>query len=118
MEGNPVFSYLDAFGTDLDKIQELKAHYQRGGLGDGTVKKYLLEVLLEFLEPIQKRRAQFEGDGGAVMEILRMGTEKANDTASPNPCRGQKCYRYRLLLKRGESGEPLAGSIPLGKRDH
>lgn len=82
IEGNPVFSYLDAFGTDLDKIQELKAHYQRGGLGDGTVKKYLLEVLLEFLEPIQKRRAQFEGDAGAVMEILRMGTEKANKTAS------------------------------------
>ena len=82
IEGNPVFSYLDAFGTDQDKIQELKAHYQRGGLGDGTVKKYLLEVLLEFLEPIYKRRAEFEGDTGAVMELLRKGTEKANETAS------------------------------------
>ncbi len=82
VEGNPVFSYLDAFGTDLDKIQELKAHYQKGGLGDGTVKKYLIEVLLEFLEPIHKRRAMFEGDNGAIMEILRKGTEKANETAS------------------------------------
>jgi len=82
VEGNPVFSYLDAFGTDLDKIQELKAHYERGGLGDGTVKKYLLENLLEFLEPIQKRRTEFEGDIESVMEILKKGTENANQVAS------------------------------------
>jgi tryptophanyl-tRNA synthetase len=82
VEGNPVFSYLDAFGTDLDKIQELKAHYERGGLGDGTVKKYLLENLLEFLEPIQKRRTEFEGDIESVMEILKKGTDNANQVAS------------------------------------
>ena len=82
VEGNPVFSYLDAFGTDLEKIQELKAHYQRGGLGDSVVKKYLLEVLLEFLEPIQKRRAQFEPDPDGVMHLLLKGTERANETAS------------------------------------
>ena len=82
VEGNPVFSYLDAFGTDLDKIQELKAQYERGGLGDGTVKKYLLENLLEFLEPIQKRRNEFEGDIGSVMEILKKGTKNANQVAS------------------------------------
>lgn len=82
VEGNPVFSYLDAFGTDLDKIQELKAHYERGGLGDGTVKKYLLEVILEFLEPIHQKRAHYEQDPDQVMEILRKGTEQANETAS------------------------------------
>ena len=82
VEGNPVFCYLDAFGTDSQKIQELKDHYQRGGLGDSVVKKYLLEVLLEFLEPIQKRRAVFEKDPNEVMEILRTGTERANETAS------------------------------------
>ncbi len=82
VEGNPVFSYLDAFGTDLEKIAELKAHYQRGGLGDGTVKKYLLEVLLEFLEPIHKKRAIFEKDEAGVMGILKGGTAKANETAS------------------------------------
>lgn len=82
VEGNPVFSYLDAFGTDLDKIQELKAHYERGGLGDSVVKKYLLEVLLEFLEPIQKRRAVYETQLEGIMDILRKGTEKANETAS------------------------------------
>lgn len=82
VEGNPVFSYLDAFGTDLDKIQALKAHYERGGLGDSVVKKYLLEVLLEFLEPIQKRRAAYETQLEGIMDILRKGTEKANETAS------------------------------------
>lgn len=82
VEGNPVFSYLDAFGTDLEKIHELKSHYKGGGLGDGTVKKYLLEVLLEFLEPIHKRRAEYEGDPATVMELLRNGTDKANETAS------------------------------------
>src|SRR4029078_7869321 len=59
VEGNPVFTYLDAFRKDLVKIEELKEHYKRGGLGDSVVKKYLMEVLLEFLEPIRKRREQF-----------------------------------------------------------
>lgn len=82
VEGNPVFSYLDAFGTDLEKIQDLKSHYEQGGLGDSVVKKYLLEVLLEFLEPIQKRRAQFEPDPDGVMNLILKGTERANETAS------------------------------------
>ena len=51
--GNPVFTYLDAFATDKQKVEEMKAHYQRGGLGDSVVKKYLLQVLEEFLEPIR-----------------------------------------------------------------
>ena len=59
VEGNPVFTYLDAFGIDKEKIEEMKAHYSRGGLGDSVVKKYLLDVLQAFLEPIRQRRAQF-----------------------------------------------------------
>jgi tryptophanyl-tRNA synthetase len=82
VEGNPVFDYLDAFDTNIEKVQELKEHYQRGGLGDSVVKKYLLEVLLEFLEPIQKKRAEFENDPAAVLEIVRKGTERANEVAS------------------------------------
>lgn len=82
VEGNPVFEYLDAFDTNLEKVQELKDHYQRGGLGDSVVKKYLLEVLLEFLEPIQKRRNEYENDPAAVLEIVRKGTERANEVAS------------------------------------
>lgn len=81
VEGNPVFTYLDAFATDTAKVDELKAHYQRGGLGDSVVKKYLLEVLLGFLEPIRKRREQFAKDPQHVMDILMKGTESANAIA-------------------------------------
>jgi tryptophanyl-tRNA synthetase len=81
VEGNPVFTYLDAFGTDKGKIEELKAHYQRGGLGDSTVKKYLLEVLLGFLEPIRQRRERLAKDPSHVMEILKAGTKVARDAA-------------------------------------
>ncbi len=77
VEGNPVFTYLDAFGKDKAKIDEMKAHYQKGGLGDSVVKKYLLEVLLHFLEPIRKRREEFAKDPKQVMEYLFQGTEVA-----------------------------------------
>ncbi len=77
VEGNPVFSYLDAFGSDQEKIQELKDHYQRGGLGDSVVKKYLADVMLEFLEPIQKRRAEFEKNLDQVVSYVMEGSEKA-----------------------------------------
>lgn len=79
VEGNPVFTYLDAFGTDTAKIEELKAHYARGGLGDSVVKKYLHEVLEEFLSPIRERRAQFAADPAEVMRILEQGTQKARE---------------------------------------
>ena len=82
VEGNPVFTYLDAFGMDKATIEEMKAHYQRGGLGDGTVKKYLLEVLQAFLEPIRQRRQEFAKDPAHVMQILFKGTEGANETAN------------------------------------
>ncbi len=81
VEGNPVFTYLDAFGRDKEKIGDLKAHYARGGLGDSVVKKYLLEVLLEFLEPIRKRREEFAKDPKQVMSFLFKGTEIANEAA-------------------------------------
>lgn len=82
VEGNPVFTYLDAFATDTQKVKELKDHYQRGGLGDVVVKRYLNEVLQEMLEPIRKRREEFAKDPAAVMEILKKGTEKARLTAA------------------------------------
>lgn len=81
VEGNPVFTYLDAFGKDRAKIEELKAHYARGGLGDSIVKKYLLEVLLEFLEPIRRRREEFAKDPHQVMSYLFQGTEVAKQVA-------------------------------------
>lgn len=81
VEGNPVFTYLDAFGTDKAKIEEMKAHYQRGGLGDSVVKRYLLEVLQAFLDPIRLRRKEFEKDHGEVMRVLKGGTHAANEAA-------------------------------------
>lgn len=81
VEGNPVFTYLDAFGTDRAKINELKAHYQKGGLGDMKVKMYLLDELVAFLEPIQKRRKELEKDKDQVLAILKKGTERTIERA-------------------------------------
>jgi tryptophanyl-tRNA synthetase len=82
VEGNPVFTYLDVFDPDKQKVEELKAHYQRGGLGDSVVKKYLNDVLQTFLEPIRKRREEYAKDPHAVMEIIKKGTAKAEIVAA------------------------------------
>ncbi len=81
VEGNPVFSYLDAFDPDQTGLEEMKAHYQRGGLGDSVVKKRLLEALQAFLEPIRSRREELAKDPQGVMEMLKRGTEVANSAA-------------------------------------
>lgn len=80
VEGNPVFTYLDAFAPDREKVQELKDHYQRGGLGDVVVKRYLNEVLQAMLQPIRQKRESLDPE--MVMEILKKGTDKARETAS------------------------------------
>ena len=91
LEGNCVFTYLDAFSKpehfaeylpDYANLQELKDHYTRGGLGDVVVKKFLNNVLQEELAPIRARRAEYEKDIPAVYEILRQGTEVARETAA------------------------------------
>jgi len=82
VEGNPVFTYLDAFDTDKSSLEEMKAHYQRGGLGDSIVKKRLLEVLQAFLDPIRSRRAAYAKDPEEVMRILREGTHRAEAVAA------------------------------------
>lgn len=82
VEGNVVFTYLDAFDPDKKAVAELKAHYKRGGLGDGVVKKRLLEVLLNELDPIRARREKFAQDPGEVMRMLEKGTRVARETAA------------------------------------
>lgn len=82
VEGNPVFIYLDAFGSDSEKIQELKDHYKRGGLGDVVVKRYLNEVLQEFLKPIREKREAYAKDPEQVLKILQRGTENARKVTS------------------------------------
>jgi tryptophanyl-tRNA synthetase len=81
VEGNPVFAYLEAFDPDQKAVDEMKAHYTRGGLGDSVVKKRLLDVLQAFLEPIRLRREEYAQDHKAVMQILFTGTAKAREVA-------------------------------------
>lgn len=79
IEGNVVFSYLDAFHSNKDEVAELKAHYQRGGLGDMTIKKLLNNSLQDFLGPIRERREKISRD--YVQDILALGTKKARQKA-------------------------------------
>ena len=90
VEGNAVFTYLDAFSTDADfqqfwpeyqNLEELKDHYRRGGLGDMKCKKFLNQVLNQFLEPMRQRRHEFEQDIPEIYNILRRGTEQAREVA-------------------------------------
>ncbi|EGQ8096427.1 tryptophan--tRNA ligase [Vibrio cholerae] len=74
VEGNVVFTYLDAFHPDVSYINQLKEHYQRGGLGDGTTKKVLEECLQDTLRPIRERRAEFLSDKAQLIDILRKGS--------------------------------------------
>ena len=91
IEGNTVFTYLDAFSTeehfakflpDYANLDELKAHYQRGGLGDVKVKKFLNNVLQDVLEPIRERRHYWEQRIPEVYEILRAGSREAEAAAA------------------------------------
>ncbi len=91
VEGNTVFTYLDAFSRpehferylpDYANLDELKAHYRRGGLGDVKVKKFLSAVMQEELEPIRQRRKEFERDIPAVYEMLKKGCEVARAAAA------------------------------------
>lgn len=81
IEGNVVFTYLDVFAPDQEAVGALKVHYQRGGLGDVTLKKYLIDILNVFLDPIRTRRAQLAKDPQAVMNIVLEGTEKTRHVA-------------------------------------
>ena len=91
MEGNAVFTYLDAFSTDEDfaeflpdykNLDELKDHYRRGGLGDMKCKKFLNQVINKMLDPIRLRRAEYEKDIPEIYNILKKGTAQARETGA------------------------------------
>ncbi|SFU48817.1 tryptophanyl-tRNA synthetase [Clostridium sp. DSM 8431] len=82
VEGNTVFTYLDTFCKDTETLEEMKAHYSRGGLGDVKVKKFLNEILQAELEPIRNRRKEFQKDIPEVYRILKEGSEKAREVAA------------------------------------
>ena len=91
VEGNVVFTYLDAFCKDehfaqflpdYENLEQMKDHYRRGGLGDGTCKKFLFNIMESILQPIRERRHEYEQNIPAVYEILRKGSETARAEAA------------------------------------
>ena len=116
LEGNAVFTYLDAFCKpehferylpEYAGLDELKAHYQRGGLGDVKIKKFLNKIIQEELEPIRARRKEYEKDIAAVYDILKAGTEAARETAAQTMDEVQKAmeidyFNDRSLLEGQE----------------
>ncbi len=91
LEGNCPFIYLDAFSRpehfsrylpEYESLDALKEHYTRGGVGDGTVKKLLISILQEELEPLRERRAYYEQNIPMVYDILRKGSEDARRAAA------------------------------------
>ena len=106
IEGNTVFTYLDAFCKeeyfaeflpDYANLDELKAHYQRGGLGDVKVKKFLNNVMQAELAPIRERRKQWEKDIPAVYEILKKGSEEAKNVAAKTLDDGKKAMKINYF---------------------
>jgi tryptophanyl-tRNA synthetase len=102
VEGNAVFTYLDAFSCDEDfkefwpeyqNLDELKDHYRRGGLGDMKCKKFLNQVLNKFLEPMRLRRAEFEKDIPEIYNILKKGTEQAREVGAQTMDEVRKAMR-------------------------
>lgn len=81
VEGNMVFTYLDAFCEDAALVADLKAHYRRGGLGDVKIKRLLEDCLQSLLEPIRARRAEFIADKGELTRILQHGTRRAHQVS-------------------------------------
>ena len=107
LEGNTVFTYLDAFCKPehferiscqiMQNLDELKAHYTRGGLGDVKVKKFLNNIIQEELEPIRKRRKEYEKDIPEVYNILRKGTEAAREVAAQTLSEVKSCNEDQLF---------------------
>ncbi|MGN0231988.1 MAG: tryptophan--tRNA ligase [Muribaculaceae bacterium] len=102
VEGNAVFTYLDAFSTDTDfanywpdykNLDELKDHYRRGGLGDMKCKKFLNTIINNMLEPMRQRRKEFEQDIPEIYNILKKGTDKARETAAQTMDEVRKAMR-------------------------
>lgn len=109
IEGNVVFTYLDAFCTDehfkeflpdYQNLDEMKEHYKRGGLGDGTCKKFLINVLESYLAPIRAERQKWEKDIDTVYDILRDGTAVARETTNETLARVEKAMRIDYFADR------------------
>ena len=106
LEGNAVFTYLEAFSCDEDfanywpefkNLEDLKEHYVHGGIGDGTCKKFLNTSLNNMLEPMRQRRHELEQDIPEIYNILRKGTEKARETAAQTMAEVREAMRINYF---------------------
>ena len=98
IEGNVVFSYLDAFGRDEALVAQLKQQYQQGGLGDVAIKRLLESELQELLAPIRARRTAYLADKAELVRILREGTERANDVSQQVLARVKRALGLALFV--------------------
>lgn len=123
LEGNTVFTYLDAFALDSDfprflpdykNLQEMKDHYTRGGLGDGTCKKFLFAVLNDRLSPIRERRAQLEQNLPYVLDVLKQGTAYARSVAQANIAQ----VRHAMRIDYFDDPDFLKEQIALRKEEN
>ena len=99
IEGNVVFSYLDAFGRDEALVAQLKQQYQQGGLGDVAIKRLLESELQELLAPIRARRTAYLADKAELVRILREGTERANDVSQQVLARVKRALGLALFVR-------------------
>lgn len=82
VEGNVVFTYLDVFDKNKEKVEKLKEDYRAGGLGDVKIKRYLIEVLEGILKPIRERRKKYEGNEKYILDMLKEGSKYAESIAA------------------------------------
>lgn len=101
VEGNTVFTYLDVFDPDKDKVAQLKEDYQKGGLGDVKIKRYLNKVMEAELAPIRERREKYAQDTDAVYDMLYAGSQKANAVANETLQEVRDAIGFNYFKNRG-----------------
>ncbi len=97
IEGNMVFTYLDAFDSDKEAVAKFKEHYQKGGLGDVVLKRRLIDVLESFLAPFRLRRIEFAQDKAQVLKILQEGSAKARSVAAQTLSEVKKAMKLQYF---------------------
>ncbi len=102
IEGNVVFTYLDAFDSDFNHVAELKKKYQKGEISDVALKNYLFEVLMRFLVPVQKKRNELKKHPGYIKQIVNEGCARAVEVGEETMklVRRAVGYDYPALLSR------------------
>lgn len=115
INGNVVFTYLDAFHPDSAYINDLKDRYQNGGLGDGITKKILEECLQEILKPIRERREIFMSDKSQLIDILRVGSQKSQEESYQVLHNVKRAFGLNLFKTPNEVYTQLGDALPISK---